>query len=326
MPEKKDYIAVSIICPVFNAVNTLKRCVDSILSQTFGGWELILVDDGSDDGSGELCDRFSSEDPRIKVIHKPNSGVSSARQAGMEAASGEYFSHIDPDDWISPDWLEKMYGCAGRNDSEMVICDFMMVYRSGNQLSRQCRKHYSQRRTALAISGGKMSHSICNKLIRRSAFDAYGLAFPEGLEASEDALVCDLLLIKGVSCSFCEGVYYYYDRFSNENSLTRVRMERILRAVGQCVSILEGAEGDPVIRERAIRTLKSVAKMKAFYCLPYGEFRDVYRDFNAEYVLRNLYKVTKVEGYVALALVIRDNRKALDLFHRLKRMAGKEIR
>lgn len=323
MQDNYGRTAVSIICPVFNARDTIDRCVDSILAQSFSNWELILVDDGSTDGSGSLCDGFSAKDSRIKVLHYNNEGVSSARQHGMDTASGEYFTHIDPDDWISTDWVGGMYDTALTKDADIVICDFMMVFRNGSRLSRQCHPCYSQRHIAMAVSGAKMSHSICNKLVRRSVFDKYGLSFPEGLQASEDALVCHSLFIKGVKCAFCEGVYYYYDRFSNDNSLTRVRLERILEAVQESVTMLEKVEGDRVIRDRAIRTLKSVAKMKAFYFLPYEDFRDVYREYNTGYVLRNLYKFTKVEGYVALALVIRDNNKAYSLFMKLKRLIGR---
>lgn len=323
MNDCRDKTAVSIICPVFNAKGTLARCVESVISQSFANWELVLVDDGSTDGSGCLCEEYAAKDYRIKALRYKNEGVSSARQRGMERASGEYYTHIDPDDWISPDWLEGMYDTAKREDADVVICDFMMVFRNGSCLSRQCHPCYSQRRIAKAVSGGKMSHSICNKLVRRSVFDKYGLSFPEGLQASEDALICHSLFINGVKCAFREGVYYYYDRFSNDNSLTRVRLGRILDAVKTSVTLLERVEGDETIKRRSVRTLKSIAKMKAFYFLPYDEFRDVYKESNTGYVLRNIHKVTKVEGYVALALVIRDNKKAYSLFMRLKRIIGR---
>ena len=89
MQDNYGRTAVSIICPVFNAKDTIDRCVDSILAQSFSNWELILVDDGSTDGSGSLCDGFSAKDSRIKVLHYNNEGVSSARQHGMDTASGE---------------------------------------------------------------------------------------------------------------------------------------------------------------------------------------------------------------------------------------------
>ena len=92
--------SISIIVPVYNAERTLNRCVDSILSQTFQEWELLLIDDGSTDRSGELCDEYASKDQRIKVFHKKNGGVSSARNIGLNYAKGEWITFIDSDDEI----------------------------------------------------------------------------------------------------------------------------------------------------------------------------------------------------------------------------------
>lgn len=91
---------ISIIIPVYNAEKTLSRCVNSILNQTFQDWELLLIDDGSTDRSGELCDEYASKDQRIKVFHKTNGGVSSARNIGLDYAKGEWITFIDSDDYI----------------------------------------------------------------------------------------------------------------------------------------------------------------------------------------------------------------------------------
>ena len=91
---------VSIIVPVYKAEKYLNRCVDSILAQTFTDFELLLIDDGSPDRSGEICDEYAKKDSRIRVIHKENGGVSSARQRGLDESIGEYTIHADPDDWV----------------------------------------------------------------------------------------------------------------------------------------------------------------------------------------------------------------------------------
>ena len=94
---------ISVIVPVYNVQRYLRRCVDSILSQTFSNLEVILVDDGSPDRCGAICDEYAAADPRVKVIHKPNGGLSSARNAGIEAAAGEYLAFVDSDDWLDAD-------------------------------------------------------------------------------------------------------------------------------------------------------------------------------------------------------------------------------
>ena len=100
---------VSVIVAVYNIEEYLPRCVDSILAQTYRNLEIILVDDGSKDQSGSICDSYAEKDRRIKVIHKKNGGLSDARNAGMDAATGEYIGFVDGDDWIEPDMYRAMY-------------------------------------------------------------------------------------------------------------------------------------------------------------------------------------------------------------------------
>lgn len=104
-------IKISVIVPVYNAEKTLRQCVDSILNQEFRDFELILVDDGSKDSSPEICDNYTLQDHRVKVVHKPNGGVSSARNIGMDRAIGEWITFIDSDDYITEGYLEDVVGC-----------------------------------------------------------------------------------------------------------------------------------------------------------------------------------------------------------------------
>lgn len=112
---------VSVIVPVYNIIQFLPKCVESILAQTWEGFELILVDDGSTDGSEKLCDEYAAKDKRIAVIHKENGGLVSARQAGIQAASGEYIANVDGDDWIQPEMLETAAGLIKQYGSD-IIC------------------------------------------------------------------------------------------------------------------------------------------------------------------------------------------------------------
>ncbi len=100
-----DTPAISIIVPVYNAAEWLGRCVDSIIAQTFSDWELLLVDDGSRDSSGEICDRYAAADTRIRAIHQPNGGASRARNTGIDAARGTYVCFVDSDDWLETEYL-----------------------------------------------------------------------------------------------------------------------------------------------------------------------------------------------------------------------------
>ena len=126
--QEKDYEnesniapAVSVIVPIYNVEKYLAECVDSILGQTFQDMEIILVDDGSLDSSGQMADDYAARDKRVKVIHKENGGLSSARNAGMKIARGEYIYFCDSDDYISLDAIEILYETATKNDLDMVL-------------------------------------------------------------------------------------------------------------------------------------------------------------------------------------------------------------
>ena len=113
---------ISIIVPVYNAEKYLRKCIESILNQTFKDFELILVDDGSTDSSGKICDEYALKDSRIKVIHKENGGLSSARNAGLDVAKGEYIGFVDSDDWIEMDMYGELYRLIKENNTDISVC------------------------------------------------------------------------------------------------------------------------------------------------------------------------------------------------------------
>ena len=125
---------ISIIVPVYNVEKYLEKCVRSILAQTFTDFELILVDDGSPDSSGAMCDQFAEQDQRVKVIHKENGGLSDARNAGIEIATGEYLGFVDSDDYIADDMYELLYTNIVKEDADLSICGIYDVY-EGKELS-----------------------------------------------------------------------------------------------------------------------------------------------------------------------------------------------
>lgn len=119
---------ISVIVPVYKVENYLKRCVESIAKQTYTELEIILVDDGSPDKSGVMCDKFAEQDSRIKVIHKTNGGLSDARNAGIERATGKYIVFVDSDDWLDFDMIEILYGALIENDADIAECSYRNLY------------------------------------------------------------------------------------------------------------------------------------------------------------------------------------------------------
>lgn len=116
---------VSIIVPVYNAENYLKECLDSILIQTYDNLEIVLLDDGSTDSSGKICDEYESKDRRIKVLHTDNHGIATARNTGISIATGEYICFVDSDDIVAPTYVQALYETAAKNDASLVACSYI---------------------------------------------------------------------------------------------------------------------------------------------------------------------------------------------------------
>ena len=213
---------ISIIVPIYKAEAYLHRCLDSILAQTFTDFEVLLVDDGSPDKSGEICDLYALRDSRVRVIHKDNGGVSSARQCGIDNALGEYIIHADPDDWIESNMLEDLYLKAVDEDADMVICDYFVNYIYSNE-----EKYHNQTPTALnneTVLSDLFQHlhgSCWNKLIRRKCFEIFHIKFPEGISYCEDLYVHASLLLHPIKIAHLPKAYYHYVQDNNANSLVK---------------------------------------------------------------------------------------------------------
>ena len=123
---------ISVIIPVYNVDKYLERCIDSVIVQTYSNLEIILVDDGSNDDSGIICDRYAKFDDRIKVIHKKNGGVSSARNEGIKYCNGKYIGFVDSDDYIDSTMYEYLYNLLISNDADISCCDFFIINEGKN--------------------------------------------------------------------------------------------------------------------------------------------------------------------------------------------------
>lgn len=210
---------ISVICPIYNMEVSLTTCITSILNQTFKDFELILIDDGSTDGSGKICDRFAATDNRVRAIHKLNAGVSAARQAGIELARGKYTIHVDPDDWIAPDMLENLYEKAAEEDADMVIADYYV--NTETQETYEIQKPTALDPITVLHDLFYGLHGNCwNKLIRRECYSDYGIKFPADISFREDFCVIVQLLLHPVKIAYLNRAFYHYVRNSNPNSIT----------------------------------------------------------------------------------------------------------
>lgn len=212
---------ISIIVPIYKAEKYINRCIDSIIAQTFTDWECILVDDGSPDNSGKICDEYAECDERFRIIHKDNGGVSSARQVGLDLARGDYVIHADPDDWIEPNMLEELYTKAMDIDADMVICDLIFDKSSESYISKQEPSGYDRTNLLLSLFEGKLHGSCCNKLVRINLFEKYNIKFPKQLSVHEDMYVTASLFLRNLKVAYLNKALYHYVIGINENSISQ---------------------------------------------------------------------------------------------------------
>lgn len=217
---KTDRPNVSVIVAVYMAEAYLDRCMHSLLRQTLKGIEIILVDDGSTDRSGEICDYYAANDTRVKVIHKRNEGVALARQCGVDNMTGEYSIHVDPDDWVEPNMLETMYTKAKSEDLDIVICGFINEFSDRSEEDPPLRDNNDRTDYIRQLLDFKISPSLSNKLIRAEIYKTTGMHFPPGLSWGEDMVACLVFFNYETTVGIVERCLYHYDRYSNSLSLT----------------------------------------------------------------------------------------------------------
>lgn len=215
---------VSVIVPVYKAEAYLERCVDSLRGQTLSDIEIILVDDGSPDRSGAMCDAYAAADPRIRVIHQPNGGVSSARNAGLDAATGDYVIHCDPDDWVEPEMYELLYKRAVDTGAELVSCDFIREYDKESKIENQLPNDLSADNIIYEIIKDKIFGSVWNKLILRSKVLESGIRFDSKLKMFEDQCFLCLLLKHISKIEHVSKALYHYDCHTNPLSIVNGRV------------------------------------------------------------------------------------------------------
>lgn len=201
--------AISVIIPIYKAEKVLNRCLDSILHQTFTDIELILVDDGSPDRSGDICEEYARKDKRVRVFHKENGGVASARQVGIDVAQGEYVIHADPDDYVEPTMLERLYKCAKDNVADVVICDFY-VNQSNSEYVVTQKPSSTDHLMVLAELFQHLHGSCWNKLIRQTCYRQYNITFPKNVSYCEDLSFWVSVFQHPVKISYLPEAFYHY--------------------------------------------------------------------------------------------------------------------
>lgn len=231
---------ISVVVPVYNVESYLDKCVQSICSQSHRNLEIILSDDGSTDGSGAICDVWAQRDSRIRVIHKENGGLSDARNAGIEIASGDWYSFIDSDDFIATDTLERLHTVAVEYDSQIAVCNIYRVFENG-----EAEKFYCPAAEPSVYRGNERFEtlkqpSVCNKLFRAELFD--NLRFPKN-KYYEDTFIYHILAHRAESIALTghDGYFYLSRRASilGESACSDRFFDRIEAVYNRATYLLE---------------------------------------------------------------------------------------
>lgn len=222
MTAMKRERKISVIVPIYNISCYLPSCIESILSQTFQNLEILLVDDGSTDGCFEICEEYKQQDSRIKVIHKTNGGLVSARKAGIRAASGDYIAFVDGDDWIEPDMYQRMYRTITEQDVDIVMCGrYEDVGDSGKKVFHGIPEgRYGKEEMLHSVYPHMIAKEdffeygilpvVWDKLFRRECLEKYQLAVDQRIVMGEDAACVYPCILNADSIYVMQECLYHY--------------------------------------------------------------------------------------------------------------------
>lgn len=271
---------LSIIVPVYKVEQYIHKCVESILAQGFKDFELLLVDDGSPDNCGKICDEYAQKDERIRVIHKENGGLSDARNFGIEAAKGEVLSFIDSDDYIDSHMYEEMLEYMDKHDLDVVCADVYIV--RGEKLKFKPRynedKIFVDKEAINEILDGSLDNSACNKIYKRSV--VADVRYPKGRVYEDVATTYKIIFNSKRVGYMCKPYYYYIKRESSivaSSFNSKSRYDQFLgykeRLSFAEANELESAE---VCRKHAVST--ALSTLTAFYANGEDEASERFKD------------------------------------------------
>ena len=278
---------ISVIVPVYNVEEYIRECLDSIINQTYKKLEIILVDDGSTDKSGEICEEYRAKDNRIKVIHQENAGLSDARNAGIEIAVGNYIQFIDSDDYIDDDMIETLYNLIIENDADISMCSNYILKDGIKSCECSNKKYIYDRREALKeilIDETVRSYSW-NKLAKKELFDE--IRFPSK-RVFEDVLTTPKLFEKSNKVVFLDTPKYYY-RQRNGSILNKQTKQLRLQYINAAMEINQFIkEKEPSLENYCAYNVAHIT-IKTFNDIGFFSMYDLLD----EEIIKNLYEETR---------------------------------
>ena len=220
---------ISIIVPVYNAELYINKCIDSILNQSFKDFELILVNDGSTDNSGRMCEEYGSKDNRIKVFHKENGGQATARNMGLDIAKGDYVGFIDSDDWIDPDMYKSLYDLCMDHNCDISNCTSIIYFKNRTVINGKYPLIIHDRNQAMAtmLEGKLYDEVLCTKLIKRTLLN--DIRFPIGIFYEDTAFTYQIIHKCNRLASLGEPKYHYikHDDSTMDRAIRNLKIDAV---------------------------------------------------------------------------------------------------
>lgn len=276
----------SIIVPVYNVEKYLRRCVDSILNQTYKDFECILVDDGSTDNSGKICDEYVKLDSCVKVIHQSNKGVSAARNVGLDIASGEYICFCDSDDTVSRDLLMSLNNEISLSHPDVIIYGFTEVFNN-----YKCEHIYKKGTLLNEIQDNLLTDEwmnvAWNKCVKKSLL--HEKRFPEGVVYEDRFFIPEIMLSINSCIIIDKSLYNYYKNIPESITMVK-KSNRIIDLVHSDLKCIKLAEKNG---SRSLNICKLVALERISYCLSLNEMDHLLSDIQREYLFESLGKIDK---------------------------------
>ncbi len=271
---------ITIIIPIYNTEEYLTDCIESAIRQTYSNLEILLIDDGSTDNSGKICDEYAAKDTRIKVIHKQNGGLSDARNVGINAAKGEFIFHLDGDDSLPLDAIEILIAKQKSGDHDLVFGDLTRIGEDDNLIIN--RDYDCEKYTLLYKIIGNLAfpHFVTGSLIRRELYIKHKIRAQKGIDIGEDLQVLPQLIYLAKSYAKVDKSVYNYT-CSRQESMTRAitlkRIKQDITSIGIVADFFK-QKGEAELHDKMLTTLvKKIPEWLYYLCKSkrYAEYREL---------------------------------------------------
>lgn len=288
---------ISVIVPVYNSASFLDKCIQSILNQSFQDFELLLINDGSKDNSGAICDRYAQKDKRVKVFHQANAGVSSARNLGISKAKGEYISFIDADDWIEKSYLNNL---MDNSHEDLIISNYKLIYidkvvnNKRFKIPKLIKDKYLEPRDIFIDDELILNNTPFSKLFKTKIIEKYQLKFNEKLNNGEDFI---FVLEYGLKCNsilFKNSFDYCYNKM-NQSSATTSYFKNYyysLKSTKDAYFNIISQYGDITEEEKSYQYFRVASKA----IFEEGKLKNSF--FNQYGIIKNILNKTEIQLYI----------------------------